>query len=58
MTHPDVLDRLCANRRPPTRDEVLELRADAEVRGDAGMVARCERVLETLLGAGRQERAA
>jgi hypothetical protein len=56
MSHPDPLDRLCGSGIPLTMPAVMEIRNEAELRGDADLVRRCDAVLESLNWTARQER--
>jgi hypothetical protein len=54
-TH-DPLDQLCASGAPLIMPPVIEIRNEAELRGDADLVRRCDAVLESLNWTARQER--
>jgi hypothetical protein len=52
----DPLDQLCGSGAPLIMPSVIEIRNEAELRGDADLVRRCDAVLESLSWAARQER--
>jgi hypothetical protein len=52
----DPLDRLCGSGVPLIMPDVIAIRNEAELQGNAHLVRRCDAVLETLNWTARQER--